>query len=416
MMRFMSPLSATPNGRRVLFGALYFSEGAPIGFIWWALPTVLAARGESIEKITTVQAFLAWPWALKFLWAPLVDALRSPRWGHRAWIISAQFVMGAAMVPLIWLDVQADLGVVMALILVHAFAATTQDVAIDAWAINLTEPTEHGRLNAAMTMGKYFGRWLFGAGLLIVWHHLGAPLVIGALIASIWATAVLVWFSEDVAQPTAALGVRTREFGRTMRHALTLRNTWLGFVIALISGAGFEAVGAVARPMMIGLGYDPAAVGWWSTGWFGVMFIGAWLGGVTSDRWGHRRCVAAYLVLVAAMIGAFSAVLVGSPQPATVAVMIGVVYFGIGLFVTTSYALFMDLTDERISGTQFSAFMGAANGCEVWSGRAAGALAKSVGYPLSLMLMMLVSLAALPVLALIRPSSEQRAEESRGGD
>lgn len=72
-------LTATTRGRRWLFGVLYFSEGAPIGFVWWALPTVLAAGGEAIDAITAFTAMLVWPWALKFLWAPLVDALRGPR-------------------------------------------------------------------------------------------------------------------------------------------------------------------------------------------------------------------------------------------------------------------------------------------------------------------------------------------------
>ena len=40
-----STMLATPGGRRLLFAALYFSEGAPIGFIWWALPTRLASGG-----------------------------------------------------------------------------------------------------------------------------------------------------------------------------------------------------------------------------------------------------------------------------------------------------------------------------------------------------------------------------------
>jgi len=38
-------LTHTAAGRRTLFGALYFSEGAPIGFIWWALPLLWALRG-----------------------------------------------------------------------------------------------------------------------------------------------------------------------------------------------------------------------------------------------------------------------------------------------------------------------------------------------------------------------------------
>ena len=37
--------------RRLLFASLYFSEGAPIGYLWWALPTKLRAAGADIEQI-----------------------------------------------------------------------------------------------------------------------------------------------------------------------------------------------------------------------------------------------------------------------------------------------------------------------------------------------------------------------------
>ena len=40
---------SSPLGQRWLFGLLYMSEGAPMGFIWWALPTLLADRGFSLE-------------------------------------------------------------------------------------------------------------------------------------------------------------------------------------------------------------------------------------------------------------------------------------------------------------------------------------------------------------------------------
>ena len=38
--------------RTALFTLLYFSEGAPIGLIWWALPTLLRTQDVAVEKIT----------------------------------------------------------------------------------------------------------------------------------------------------------------------------------------------------------------------------------------------------------------------------------------------------------------------------------------------------------------------------
>ena len=83
----------TPTRRKILFASLYLSEGAPIGFIWLALPTRLRAHDVPVEQITWLAAVLVLPWTFKFTWAPLVDLLRSRHWTLRHWIVAAQTVM-----------------------------------------------------------------------------------------------------------------------------------------------------------------------------------------------------------------------------------------------------------------------------------------------------------------------------------
>ena len=140
-----------------LFAVLYAAEGAPIGFIWWALPTVLRTADVPIARITDLTAIVLLPWVFKFLWAPLVDALRAPWFGFRAWIMTAQVTMGLALLPLLWLDPVGDFDRWRLLLLLHAFAAATQDVAVDALAINSVPAAERGRLNGAMQAGMLTG-------------------------------------------------------------------------------------------------------------------------------------------------------------------------------------------------------------------------------------------------------------------
>ena len=90
-----------PLGRRVLFGALYFAEGAPIGFVWWTLPVILRRAGWTKAAIGGLVGALVLPWAFKFVWAPLVDALRGPRFGFRAWIAVSQVAMAGTLLPLL---------------------------------------------------------------------------------------------------------------------------------------------------------------------------------------------------------------------------------------------------------------------------------------------------------------------------
>lgn len=311
--------------------------------------------------------------------------------------------MGLTLLPMIWLD-PADpgqRGAVFALLFTHALAATVQDVAIDAWAIAATPTGEHGRLNASMAIGKYVGRWLFGAGVLLVWASLSRPVVIGGLIGAIWVTGAMALLGRDVPPDGARLGERLRTFGVTLRAAALQWTTWAGVAVALMSGAAFEAAGAMAGPMMIAHGYAAQDVGWWRSGWVVAMVAGAAFGGRLSDRWGHGRTVGVLVVVVAAMVlGVAGAAAWGDGL--AVAVSLTVLYLGIGLFIAASYALFMDLTDPRIGGTQFSAYMGATNGCEAWAGLAAGAIAGARGCPVALVAAAAVSLAALPLLAMLR--------------
>ncbi|MCA8949468.1 MAG: MFS transporter, partial [Planctomycetes bacterium] len=146
--------------RKLLFAALYFAEGAPIGWLWWALPSQLARAGWSAEDITALTAALALPWAGKFLWAPLVDIVRTRWFGVRGWLVLAQLGMAATLLPMLALDPVADATAVFGWLLAHAFCAATQDVAIDALAIRSVPAAERGAINGAMQIGQIGGRVL----------------------------------------------------------------------------------------------------------------------------------------------------------------------------------------------------------------------------------------------------------------
>lgn len=395
-------LTATRSRRRFLFAALYLCEGGPIGFIWWALPTRLRQADVAIETITALTSVVVLPWLLKFFWAPAIDVARTRRWGHRHWIMSCQLVMGLTLLPVAFLDYQADLSLLYLLLPIHAAAAATQDVAIDAWAIRITPEDERGRLTAAMQMGMLTGRWLFGAGVLLAGAALGDRLVIAALVGVVWATALLVFVSRDPA-PREAAAERWRAFVLSLKRVFAARNTWLGLGLAGLGGAGFEAVGAVMGPFLIDRGFSSTAVGHVYTGSVVTMLAGAVAGGWAADRFGRRASTGAFLVFLACVIAGLAGLDAASSEEASGAPLVALllaVYLGIGLFTAASYALFMDLTDPRLAGTQFSAYMGGTNACESWSAFTAGRLVAASGYALAFATMAGLSLLALPLLAL----------------
>lgn len=400
-------LLATRRGRRLLFGALYLSEGAPVGFLWWYLPTVLREEGVAVGEIASLSATLALPWALKFLWAPLVDLLRGPRFGFREWILATQVLMGLAFLPLFSLDLRADFPAVFGCLLLHAVAASLQDVAIDALAIRSTPEGERGDLNGWMTAGSMGGRALLSGGALALVGRVGPGWVYAGLLAVVWSSLLLVL---TVREPAAARGRGSaREFLGALRAAAGRRNTWLGLLFAAVAAAGFEAVGGLAGPWMVDRGVPRDVIAFLFAGPFvaGIV-LGGLLGGRIHDALGSRRSVAVFQALFAACVLALAA-LPAAAEGAGWGVPVGllvVLYLAIGLYTASSYALFMGLTDRRLAATQFSAYMGATNLCESWSVGLAGRVAGASGYGAAFGAMALVSLAALPLLALLRPGRE----------
>lgn len=387
-----------PRGRTAVFTILYASEGAPIGFIWWALPTLLRSADVPVARITELTALLLLPWMLKFLWAPLLDAWRTPRWDYRAWIVLAQVVMAGALVPLVQLDPVEAFDQWRLWLLVHAVAAATQDVAIDALVITTTPPSERGRLNGAMQAGMLTGRSLFGGAVLLVASAWGPGGIVTALIAWIAVPLVLLLC---LAPPTAisSSSAPAVPMGRTLAAVFRQRNTWIGLAFALTGAAAFEATGQLAGPFLVDRGVGSATIG----SLFALPVVlatacGGLLGGWISDRWGRVQTLVLCVVFVAGTVAALGLLdLRGSASPAVLIGLLVVMYVGVGLFTVSSYAYFMDLSHPRLSATQFTTFMAATNACESWSAWAGGALATSGGYGTAFLVMAAVSVLSLAV-------------------
>lgn len=395
--------------RKLLFSALYFSEGAPIGFLWWALPARLTSAGLRIEEVTQLTALLVLPWAFKFLWAPIIDALQFPRWTLRHWITACQLAMGLTLLPIFNLDFQEQFETLRICLLVHAFFAASQDVSIDALCISLTEPHERGEYNGWMQAGMLAGRSLLGGGALIMFSRFGNEVVMGLLLGATLFSASLLWLLPEgqprpVEQSHVTLGSAWREMLLSLKLAFQERTTWLALSFALIAGAAFEAMGVVQGPFLVDRGLAEAQIGWiFAVPYVVYLAFGSVLGGYLSDRIGKRRIVIVSLGgFVSAVAGA---AFVMSDQLPNLNVLFGLICinaFCIGVFTASSYALFMDLTHPSVAGTQFSTYMGATNGCEAWSAYAIGAMSAAVGLSGGLFVLCGVSLVSLLILIGLR--------------
>ena len=315
------------------------------------------------------------------------------------------------------------LGVVL---FVHALSAATQDVAIDALCISVTDETERGQLNGWMQSGMLAGRAAMGGGALVLGQWMGDAAVVVILISITTFSGGLLSMSRLPVTFPAESSTREDTHG-TIRERLQLvlgdlafalksRRTWIGMLFALTGPAAYKAFEVVIGPFLIDHGFTRLEVGkFTAVVMIGAMVLGSIVGGQLADRFGRRNFVAVSLLFIIGCLSALAVTDLAADQAngLHLQVLIAATAFGIGLFTVALYAMYMDMTMPAIAATQFSAFMGATNGCESWSTFAMGRLVGRFGYPVGILTLAAVSLFSLPLLLGMGRERERSPAQSR---
>lgn len=141
--------------------ALYLAQGLPFGFFTLALPVVLREAGYSLKAISAL-SLLYLPWALKFLWAPLLDRTGK----RRTWLLALQSASVVAALVLSQLDLERNLIVVLAAAFLFNLIAASQDIVTDGLAVRMLGASERGLANG-IQVGAYRVGMILGGGLLL---------------------------------------------------------------------------------------------------------------------------------------------------------------------------------------------------------------------------------------------------------
>ena len=197
---------------------------------------------------------------------------------------------------------------------------------------------------------------------------------------------------------------------RDLIGAIRGKRFWVGIAFALTGPAAFKAFEVVIGPFLIYRGLTKEDVGsFTAVVMIGAMVAGSLIGGRLADRFSRKGFVASSLGFIIATLITLSItdIMTGQSGGTHLLFLIAVTAFGIGLFTVAAYAMFMDLTETRIAATQFSAFMGATNGCEAWSTLLMGQLIAGFGYATGILSLCGVSLASLLLLLALPGNGSQ---------
>ena len=201
---FKAALATRKSSMMLAFG---FSSGLPFALL---IGTLNAWLGEAKINLATI-GVLSWiglSYSFKFLWSPVVDRMKLPgleRIGRRkSWILLCQGIMILSFAGLAATNPATNIGTFAIFAVLAALGSATQDVAIDAWRIDVAdERTPVELLSAIYQFGYRIASIVGGAIALVLAARMSWSLVyllMGGLIAVVALIAVR---APDTPRPDA---------------------------------------------------------------------------------------------------------------------------------------------------------------------------------------------------------------------
>ncbi|HET9450726.1 MAG TPA: MFS transporter, partial [Aggregicoccus sp.] len=274
-----------------------------------------------------------------------------------------QLLLAATCLAASLLAKGADLGPLLALVLLMNLFAAAQDVAVDGLAVDLLGPAELGGGNAAQVAGYKLGGWTVGG--LLVWQLEavgGWPGVFRAMALFAFAAfAAVLAFREPPAAPLApprareVAPVRLPDVLALLGRALRVPGAgWLLLFVGTYK-LGEYMLDVYFRAFLRDAGVRTSDIGLWvGTLGNGVSVLGSLAGGLLVTRSAPLRAVALTATLRVLPLAAEWALTQVGPTPARVlAVSLAENLVG-GALTTAVFALMMSRVDRRVGASHYT--------------------------------------------------------------
>lgn len=430
MQRWLAASAVYLEPRVVAMLFLGFSSGLPLGLTGQTLSVWLKEEGVSLTTIGLF-ALVGLPYVLKFLWAPLIDAVRIPfltrRLGRRrGWLILTQAALMAAVVVLGVSDPATRPALAAVLALIVAFFSASQDIVVDAFRVESLEESQFAAGMANYVAGYRVAMLAATAGafeLASLLQGSGYPgatgwaLTYAAMAALVLVGVVAVLLSPE---PAAPLGIGAdKPFAQRFADAVIdpfadfmARPGWLAILLfVMLFKFGDAFAGVMTAPFVLDIGFDKTDYGRVVKVFgFAATLIGGFAGGYVYRVAGPVRSLwLAGLVQMASNLMFVWQAMVGAEMGLLFAT-IGIENLAGGLGTVIFVAYLSGLCrDRRYTATQYALLSAlSAVGRTVLSA-SAGWFAEQIGWA---PFFVLTTAAALPGLALLwwiaRPGAATR--------
>ena len=399
-------LDALRSRRTLSVAVLSFASGLPLGLVWYAIPDWMRDIGVDIRIVGLLTVAQA-PWSFKVLWSPLMDRYVPPFWGRRrGWMAVTQIALAALVLSLAGVGERPEtIWVVGALAFAIAIASASQDIAIDAYAVEVLHTEEQGAAVGARLAFYRAGMLVSGGVAITLAARIGWPAVNALLAVVFLLLLVLTWRSpEPDEQPAPPATLRDAVWlpfvGMFRRHrALEI----MAFVV--LYKLGDQLTQSLTRPFLIDMGYDAVSRGVaLATLSLVLTILGTFMGGLVTTVAGLGRALWIFGVLqIFSNAGYFLIATLDRPNVAAMYGATGFELFTAGLGMGAFGVLLLRLTEKRFSATQYALFSSLMALPRVVAGPITGFTVNAIGWPAFFLVTMVIGIPGLLMLARFVP-------------
>ncbi len=394
--------------RKILFwiAVLYFAEGLPFGIAYDVWPVFFRVHGVSLREIG-LMSLLSLPWTWKLVWAPLVD-----RWGSRQhWITACLFVLGATTLAIVPQDASYPSFLMWSLLLLFTTASATQDIAIDAYAVDVATPKTIGSINGTRVSAARVALMVGGGGVVFLADYTSWSNLWVALAIAFFLLAVAAWLSPRV--PLEA-SERRHAIRPVLRWALRWQMVPV-LLFVLLFKVGDSTLGRMVKPFWVDQGYSLKEIGLISVSLGTVLTIlGAIAGGWIVNRYGiFKSLLWLGLAQLVSNLGYVAVAALELPRESIYVASV-IESFTQGLGTAAFLSFLMNLCDKEHAATQYAILSAMFALTRDVAGAFTGIGVESLGYAVFFALTTALAVPGLALLPAIKPRIREEPPSDDG--
>ena len=401
-----------------------FTSGLPLYFLINLIPAWL--RTENIDlKTIGLMSLIGLPFTWKFIWSPVMDAVRPPFLGRRrGWMLVTQIGLLLTLAAYAFLNPHQHLPIIIGLSVVVAFFSASQDIVLDAFRREILSDQELG-LGTSIHVNAYRIAALVPGSLSLILADI-MPWNSVFLITSLFMLPGLLMtllLAQEPDMPPTAPRTLTQTVVEPFQEFFSRKGTQQAILVLLfifLYKLGDSMATALATPFYLDMGFSKTDIGLIAknAGLWPAVIAGI-LGGVWMLKLGVNKALWLFGVVQLVTIlgfawlasfGKFDTITL--TEKTMLAGIIGAEAFGVGLGTACFVAYMARETNPAFTATQLALFTSLSAVPRTFMNASAGFLIEKMGYVNFFWLCFMLGIPGMLLLFKVAPWNGDKKEQS----